>query len=203
MILISSVLVCMVTLVLLLHSRMRYDRVSINGRHSWVISSNQGVILVQRIEETTGHLKVIGGFASSRPGDTPAGLWMSSYKLPANPQVVTYSEVMCIYAAWGQVSLPVDSQNRLSQSYQTSGNSPVRNFGAAGGEYIFMSSLSVPHSVLIGATAVLPLLWLALRVPKWAKSFRHRPAGLCRVCSYDLRATPNRCPECGTVARSG
>ncbi|HEY8668712.1 MAG TPA: hypothetical protein VIL86_18840 [Tepidisphaeraceae bacterium] len=59
-------------------------------------------------------------------------------------------------------------------------------------------SATVPAWVLMIPLAILPALWLRRRM---IERKRNR-VGFCQTCGYDLRATPNRCPECGTVVAS-
>jgi len=55
-------------------------------------------------------------------------------------------------------------------------------------------SVSVPWYYLFVPLAILPGAWA---IAWWRRRELRRP-GLCKVCGYDMRATPGRCPECGT-----
>ncbi|HEX2973436.1 MAG TPA: hypothetical protein VHP11_13965 [Tepidisphaeraceae bacterium] len=62
--------------------------------------------------------------------------------------------------------------------------------------------LFIPYWVAMIASAVLPALWLK-RHRKERIARRRLIGGLCVQCGYDLRASRERCPECGTAIPAG
>lgn len=92
-----------------------------------------------------------------------------------------------LYWAWIK-SPTIQSQNDVSRL--------VPNWRHTGSVSTEAWTLTLPHWYLILLFTVLPWLWVRRR-----SKLRHRFLdGRCLACGYDLRATPERCPECGAIS---
>jgi hypothetical protein len=81
-------------------------------------------------------------------------------------------------------------------------SSGVGSFDAQGNMTIARAittyAVTLRHWHVLLATAALPALWLVTRGRRTRR--RRIAAGQCPGCGYDLRATPDRCPECGAAS---
>jgi hypothetical protein len=82
---------------------------------------------------------------------------------------------------------------RLGFSYQR-----TRSFSSILSYSFNSDDVVLPFWAIAVATALLPACFVAAR----RTARRHCRLSLCPICGYDIRASPERCPECGTATKA-
>ena len=130
-------------------------------------------------------------------------LWVRSYwKLDSLYYVQDdEAETISVLASRGQIKAWLLKGAMLGAGWLSHESEPSRPYswgsGFLGFGYENLSHVrvvDVPHWFLALLFAVPPTLTLRAAI----RSRRRHRAGFCPTCGYDLRATPQRCPECGT-----
>jgi len=87
--------------------------------------------------------------------------------------------------------------------YVDQNNQPVnkKQSGHWTGPVQVTALLQIPmyHGLYFLGFPLMPAAWCVEKFISRKRQARRRLKGLCLLCGYDLRATPDRCPECGTV----
>ena len=133
-------------------------------------------------------------------------LWARSYGDADEFDITPPPEQRVAYTSRGRITVAtVDGGWNLNEHDH---DRSWLGFGSSAGRYSIITDDAILSSQYVQlryaplwsaavASSLLPIAWL------WASIHRRRARGLrglCRHCGYDLRATPDRCPECGTAA---
>lgn len=187
-----SVLACVLTVRLWLRSCVRADRIYYRaGERVFSVFSNDGSFQIQYAVAMSNRTSVPEGWSSVRyversmrwidGDDRPVSIVKNFWRMLAHPASDNGGDG----SNWPSIAI-TGSFFSSAAGRATSAGSPV--------------SVRVPYSfATVGA--LLPVLFgSATFLRRSIRSRRRRNNGWCSNCGYDLRASSERCPECGRRA---
>lgn len=181
-----SLLLCLVTSAAWVRSFFVHDYCPVLIQHSGMqLQSVSGELVVNEAivpSPVRGAVNLNVGISGSAPPDNPAlaAQVRSLLANPASSRLASFRIIMPALALSNYFGL------RFDHAVMSIGN---------GKSPLAIQVHLIPYWIIVVASLVLPTAVFLIRHSK-----RHRAiAGLCEKCGYDLRATPDRCPECGTV----
>ena len=167
-----SLVLCVAVMVLWVRSWWWVDGYShVTPDRCWTFFSDRGLVRATLYEDSPRHLR---GWV----GETfPAQTGMNGLR----------AELTLCDPAWPRLGIGYyESRTEAGDGAWRYGGRRYRSWIVP---YWLLATVFAPPAAagVVGA-------WRAIRAR------RHRAPGLCMRCGYDLRGTPQRCPECGTVA---
>jgi hypothetical protein len=171
-----SLILCVTTAVLWARSRLYFGRCAINL--SWSTDNVRSIRRDVSIDST---------------GGTLTAEWTREIQVPAVPK-----PLRVVLGEMYEPDLGFDTQRSFRMTRHV-GTRPVltRSDPMITDDN---SGVTFPHWLPMLVLAVAPLWWLGSLLSGHRRRIVGRACsakGRCPACNYDLRATPDRCPECG------
>jgi hypothetical protein len=168
----ASLVLCLASSLLWARSHLLHERYIWRSGSDWQALVNyDGTLLFEKMRG----LKIEYETGYQRLGRRTVGFWEAER---ANSSIRADRRIQFLGAGW----------YRAGNWFQMQGSHPPPSFWFSYEVYVTSYwLLSLPSSVF-------PLLWVARF---WRRRWR-RMHGFCLHCGYNLRASKDRCPECGT-----